>query len=73
MEHTIHERLAVIEEVVLRLEQRLLGNGQPGELALLQQRVRRIESWFWRLVGAASLLFALLELLKISPPFSIHL
>ncbi len=66
MERTVQERLAVIEEVLLRMEQRLFGNGQPGELALLKERVRRIETWFWRLVGAGSVLMALLQFLRIS-------
>lgn len=60
-EKTAHERLAVIEEVVLRLELRLFGNGHPGELEKLQMRVRRLESWFWRCAGAVSIAVFLLQ------------
>ena len=65
MERTVQERLAVIEEVVVRLEERLFGNGQPGEIASLKDRVRRIESWLWRAAGAIGLIAVLLELLKL--------
>lgn len=63
MDPIVLERLAVIEAVVLRLEERLFGNGQPGEIALLKARVRRLESWFWRAAGALGVLMGLLELL----------
>lgn len=72
MERSVQERLAVIEEVLLRMEQRLFGNGQPGELALLKERLRRVETWFWRLVGAGSVLLALLQLFNISHLFSLR-
>ncbi len=62
MDRTDHERLAVIEEVVLRLEERLLGNGQPGEITIIKERVRKLESWLWRAAGACGLLAAALEL-----------
>ena len=61
-EKSIQERLAIIEEIVLRMEQRLFGNGQPGDLENLHSRVRRLESWFWRAAGAAALAVMLLEL-----------
>ena len=57
----IQERLAVIEEIVVRLEERLFGNGQPGELERLQSRLRRLESWFWRAAGAVGLAVVLIE------------
>ncbi len=60
---SIQERLAVIEEILVRLEDRLFGNGQPGELARLQSRVRRLETWFWRAAGAVGLAVMLLEAL----------
>ena len=60
---SIQERLAVIEEIVIRLEERLFGNGQPGELERLQTRVRRLESWFWRAAGAVSLAVLLIEII----------
>jgi hypothetical protein len=61
MDRTIEQRLAVIEAVVIRLEERLFGNGQPGELALLKNRVRQVESWLWRTAGAAGVVLALLQ------------
>jgi hypothetical protein len=60
---SIQERLAVIEEIVVRLEERLFGNGQPGEMEHLQTRVRRLESWFWRAAGAVGLAIVLIETL----------
>ena len=61
---TMGERVAVIEEVVLRMEERLFGNGQPGELEKIQGRVRRLEQWFWRAAGAISVVLALFETLR---------
>lgn len=63
MDNAVLERLAIIEAVLTRIENRLFGNGQPGEIGLLKQRVGRLESWFWRATGAIALLFCLLELL----------
>lgn len=63
MDQLIEQRLAVIETVVLRLEERLFGNGQPGEIAQLKRRVRNLESWFRRAAGAGGVLLALLQLL----------
>jgi hypothetical protein len=63
MDQLIEQRLAVIETVVVRLEERLFGNGQPGEIAQLKRRVRNLESWFWRAAGAGGVLLALLQLL----------
>ena len=62
-EKSDRERLAAIEAIVSRMEQRLLGNGQPGEIDKLKHRVTRLESWFWRTVGAAALLIFVLETL----------
>lgn len=36
-------RLATIESIVSRLEYRILGNGQPGELEKLDSRIGRLE------------------------------
>lgn len=40
----ISGRLATIEAVVVRLETRLLGNGQPGELARLYTRTDDLDN-----------------------------
>lgn len=39
----IAERLATIETIVTRLESRLLGNGQPGELYTINTRLDSLE------------------------------
>jgi hypothetical protein len=62
-ETSIQERLAAIEAIVTRMELRLFGNGQPGDLEKLHLRVRRLESWFWRAAGAVALAIFLLETL----------
>ncbi len=62
-EKGIQERLSVIEEIVVRMEQRLLGNGQPGEIDKLKHRVTRLESWFWRAAGAVALAILVVETL----------
>lgn len=62
MDLVIEQRLAVIEAIVLRLEERLFGNGQPGEIAAIKGRLNKLESWFWRLAGAAGVLAALMEI-----------
>jgi hypothetical protein len=62
-EKSDRERLAAIEAIVLRMEQRLLGNGQPGEIDKLKHRVTRLESWFWRAAGGVALAIFVLETL----------
>lgn len=63
MADEILERLAVIEAIVRRLESRLFGNGQPGEISAIKKRVARLESWLWRATGAAAILLCILDLL----------
>ncbi len=62
MQFPIYERLAVIESVVLRLEARLFGNGQPGELQMLKDRVTRLEAWIWRAAGAICVAISLIQI-----------
>jgi len=64
LERSDRERLAAIEAIVSRMEQRLLGNGQPGEIDKLKHRVTRLESWFWRAAGAVALVFFVLQILR---------
>lgn len=45
--------LAVIKEVVLRLEHRLFGNGQPGVIEEHSKRIAKLENWRWWVVGIA--------------------
>jgi hypothetical protein len=63
LEKSDRERLAAIEAIVSRMEQRLLGNGQPGEIDKLKNRITRLESWFWRAAGAVALAILALETL----------
>jgi hypothetical protein len=64
-DRTDRERLAAIEAIVLRMEQRLLGNGQPGIIDKLERRVTRLESWFWRAAGAIGLAVFILEISRL--------
>ncbi len=61
VDQLIEQRLAVIEAVVVRLEERLFGNGQPGEINQMKQRIANLEAWFWRAAGAAGVLLGLLQ------------
>lgn len=51
MDQEFLERFIRVEEAILRLEFELLGNGQPGKLALIDQRVGRLEKWKARMGG----------------------
>ena len=55
----IATRLAVIETVLNQMNDRLFGNGQPGEISALKARMAKLESWFWRAAGGGGVLFAL--------------
>jgi hypothetical protein len=69
-EVTISERLLVIEAIVVRLEERLFGNGQPGKLTEIEHRLRAIEDLqpreiprlkesidkMWRWIGAIEII-----------------
>jgi hypothetical protein len=71
-EVTISERLLVIEAVVVRMEERLFGAGQPGKLAELEVRLRFIEEFqpkeipglkksverLWQWIGAIEIVLA---------------
>ena len=60
---TDSERIAVIEEIVVRLEKsterferRLFGNsdsGELGEINHLDARITKLENWRWWVVGIA--------------------
>lgn len=45
------ERLAVVEEAVLRIEHRLFGNGQPGELSEVERRITKLEKAYLIAIG----------------------
>jgi anti-sigma-K factor RskA len=49
LESSVH----VLTEVVSRVEHRLFGNGQPGELSALKSRITKLENWRWYVCGIA--------------------
>jgi uncharacterized protein involved in exopolysaccharide biosynthesis len=57
-ERTDRERLAVIEETVLDLKERLFGNGQPGVIEKHEIRITRLENYRWLIGGAVGLFMA---------------
>ena len=59
-ERSDSERIAIIETVVLQMEKQLFGNGQPGQIDILHERIGDIskrvvhlENWKWWLSGMA--------------------
>lgn len=50
--NSFSQRFGGIEARLDSLEHRLFGDGQPGEMARLRARVRKLEAWFWRSTGA---------------------
>jgi len=51
---TDSERIAVIEEVVMRMDRRLFGrDGDMGEIQHLDSRITKLENWRWWVVGMA--------------------
>ncbi len=61
---TDKERLTEIETILGRMEQRLFGNGQPGELSGIKARVTELEKLRWQLIGGAAVVVALAEYLR---------
>ena len=52
------------KELFGMLNQRLFGNGQPGELGTIKRRLADLEKWKWQVAGAAGALVVLWELVK---------
>ncbi len=44
-EARVEARLTVVEQVLMRIEQRLFGNGQPGELTVIKTRLAAVEKF----------------------------
>lgn len=60
------ERLAVVEEVVLRIERRLFGgDGRPGELSELERRISTLERWHLKLIGGMVALGVAMQLIDL--------
>lgn len=58
---SVPERLAAIETSVDMLVHELLGNGQPGAIEKLNDRIHVLESWFWRAAGATAIIIFITE------------
>jgi hypothetical protein len=57
---TDSERIASIETSVVNIEKRLFGNGQPGDIGMIHERITlqgkriaKLENWRWWVVGVA--------------------
>lgn len=57
----IRERLVRVETMLTDTHRRLFGNGQPGEVDVLKERVATLERWMWRVGGALGVLTFLLH------------
>jgi hypothetical protein len=57
---TIPARIAVVDDMAQRVAtlesqtKTVLGNGQPGRLTLVEQSVKELQSWRWRMAGIAT-------------------
>lgn len=58
------ERIASMETVLYDMHSRLFGNGQPGEIEKLKDRISSMERWMWRCVGGAAVVIFALERMK---------
>jgi hypothetical protein len=59
----IATRLTAIETVLGRMEHRLFGNGQPGELSLIHSRLDEVEETHATAKGAFAVLSFLITLI----------
>ena len=57
------ERLVAIEQILGRMEQRLFGNGQPGELSTIKKRLTTLEQYKWQISAIFTALIGLVEFL----------
>jgi hypothetical protein len=55
------ERLVRTETLLLDIHRRLFGNGQPGEIEVIKQRLSVLEKWLWRITGFLGLATALMH------------
>ena len=61
---SVEERLMSVEIVLYRIEQRLFGNGQPGEITTIKSRLADLEQFKWKFVGAMGAALTLAETIK---------
>lgn len=57
----IQTKLDALSEDLKSLDQKLFGNGQPGEIASIKKRVAKVETWMWRTTGAIGLAVLIIE------------
>ncbi len=57
----IETRLDTLIDALHSLDEKLFGNGQPGEIAGIKRRVYRLETWMWRAMGAIGLAVLIVE------------
>jgi len=55
------ERIRALEVTVNRMDSHLFGNGQPGELELLNNRVSKMERIVWAVGGVLGFLTMLMH------------
>ena len=53
-------KMSAVEQVLLRLEHRLFGNGSPGELSELKTRASNLEEFKNKVLGALTVIALLL-------------
>ena len=64
-EHTSGFEKEVLESLTeLRTNMKsLIGNGQPGRMGLLENRVGKIERWMWGIAGGAGVVLFIIGLI----------
>lgn len=55
------ERLSRMEGTLDRIERRLFGNGQPGEIAIIKLRVSRLEWYLALSIGGGAAILWIIE------------
>ena len=61
---SIESRLMAVEQILGRIEQRLFGNGQPGEISSIKSRLTDLEQFKWKFVGAMGAALTVSEVVK---------
>jgi hypothetical protein len=52
----IGSRITALETRLGTLDRRLYGNGQPGDVAAIKEKLDNLLSWRWRTVGGLAVL-----------------
>jgi hypothetical protein len=56
MDSDLASRVSVVESTVESLDHRLYGNGQPGDIKLIHDKLDDLRQWHWKMIGALTLL-----------------